>query len=138
MSKSGMPFLDIAKILEQLKVPGVDMSAILEARRKDIDALTQANRMAYENMQALARREAEILQQTMAEWQAAMTEMAGKNPAEMAAKGTELATRAFDRALVNMRELAEMTSKSQAQTYEVLNARFRENLEELRKLLQPK
>lgn len=138
MSNSGMTFPDISKILEQLKVPGIDMQAIIEARRKDIEALTQANQMAYESMQALARREAEILQQTMSEWQAAMAAMAGKNPAEMASKGTELATQAFGKALANMRELAEMASKSQAQAYEVLNRRFQENLEDLRKMLQPK
>ena len=134
----GTPFVDVTKILEQFKLPGIDIQSIVEARRKDVEALTQANQIAYESMQALARREAEILQQTMGEWQGAMAGMAGKSPTEMAAKGTELATQAFGRALANMRELAEMASKSQAQTYEVLNKRFQENLEDLRKLMQPK
>jgi len=138
MSNGMPPFVDITKILEQFKLPGMDISALMEARRKDVEALTQANQIAYQSMQALAQREAEILQQTMAEWQGAMAGMAGKSPTEMAAKGTELATQAFGRALANMRELAEMASKSQTQTYEVLNRRFRENLEELRKLMQPK
>ncbi len=134
----GPPFVDITKVLEQFKLPGIDMQAILEARRKDMEALAQANQIAYDNMQALARKEAEILQQTMAEWQGAMAGMAGKSPAEMAQKGTELAAHAFGRALANMRELAEMATRSQAQTYDVLNRRFQENLEELRRLLQPK
>ena len=138
MSNGMPPFVDITKILEQFKLPGVDINAIVEARRKDVEALTQANQIAYASMQALAQREAEILQQTMAEWQGAMAGMAGKSPTEMAAKGTELATQAFGRALSNMRELAEMASKSQTQTYEVLNRRFQENLEDLRKLMQPK
>jgi len=134
----GTPFVDVTKILEQFKIPGVDLQAVLEARRKDVEALTQANQIAFENMQALARREAEILQQTMTEWQGAMGGFAGKSPAEMAAKGTELATQAFGRALANMRELAEMATKSQSQAYEVLNKRFQENLEEMRKVMQPK
>jgi len=138
MTNTGMPFVDVTKLLEQFKLPGIDMNAIMQARRKDMEALAQANQIAYETMQALARREAEILQQTMSEWQGAMAGMAGTNPAEMAAKGTELATQAFGRALANMRELAEMASKSQTQTYEVLNKRFQENLEDLRKLMQPK
>jgi len=138
MSNGIPPFVDITKILEQFRLPGVDISAIVEARRKDVEALTQANQVAYESMQALARREAEILQQTMAEWQGAMAGMAGKTPQEMAARGTELATQAFGRALANMRELAEMASNSQSQTYEILNRRFQENLEELRKLMQLK
>ena len=134
----GMPFVDITKILEQFKLPGIDIQAVLDARRKDVEALTQANQIAYDNMQALAKREAEILQQTMTEWQAAMAGMARKSPTEMAATGTELATQAFGRALANMRELAEMATKSQSQAYEVLNKRFQENLEEMRKLMQPK
>ena len=138
MTNTGMPFVDVTKLLEQFKLPGIDMNAIMQARRKDMEALAQANQIAYETMQALARREAEILQQTMSEWQGAMAGMAGKNPAELAAKGTELASQAFGRALANMRELAEMASKSQTQTYEVLNKRFQENLEDLRKLMQPK
>ena len=138
MSNGMPPFVDITKILEQFKLPGMDISALMEARRRDVEALTQANQIAYQSMQALAQREAEILQQTMAEWQGAMAGMAGKSPTEMAAKGAELATQAFGRALANMRELAEMASKSQTQTYEVLNRRFQENLEELRKLMQPK
>ncbi|HEX5611006.1 MAG TPA: TIGR01841 family phasin [Burkholderiales bacterium] len=138
MSNSGMPFVDVTKILEQFKLPGIDLQAVMEARRKDMEALAQANQIAYENIQALARREAEILQQTMSEWQGAMAGMAGKSPAEVAAKGTELAGQAFGRALSNMRELAEMATRSQAQTYEILNRRFQENLDELRKLMQPK
>jgi phasin family protein len=67
-----------------------------------------------------------------------MAGMARKSPTEMAATGTELATQAFGRALANMRELAEMATKSQSQAYEVLNKRFQENLEEMRKLMQPK
>ena len=138
MSNGMPPFVDITKILEQFKLPGVDIGALMEARRKDVEALTQANQIAYQSMQALAQREAEILQQTMTEWQGAMAGMAGKSPTEMASKGTELATQAFGRALSNMRELAEMASKSQTQTYEVLNRRFQENLEELRKMMQLK
>lgn len=53
MPKTEMPFMDVSHLLEQFKVPGVDVSAILEARRKDIEALVTANRQAYEGMQLL-------------------------------------------------------------------------------------
>ena len=35
---------DLTKMLEQFKLPGVDTKEILEARRKDIDALLAADR----------------------------------------------------------------------------------------------
>ncbi len=46
---------DFTKLLEQYKLPGVDMTAVIEARRKDIDAITEANKIAYEGMQALVQ-----------------------------------------------------------------------------------
>ncbi len=135
---AGMPFVDMNQIFSQLKIPGVDLSAIFEARRKDIEALTQVNQHAYEGVQALVRREAEMMQQAVAELQSALKSMAAKSPGELASKGTELAKQAIERALANMRELAEIASKSQSQAYDVVNKRFQENLQELRQLLQPK
>jgi len=38
------PFRDLTQMLEQFKAPGVDMTAFVAARRKDVDALTAANK----------------------------------------------------------------------------------------------
>jgi len=130
------PFPDIAKLMEQFKVPGLDVSKIVEAQRKDIEALTQANQAAYAGVQELARRQTEILQETMAEWQAAMSQAAGGDSANMA-KQAELAQQAFGKAFGNMRELAEMAAKSQTQAWEVIQKRFHENLANMRNLMQP-
>ena len=128
------PFPDIAKLMEQLKVPGVDVSRIIESQKKDIEALTQANQAAYAGVQELARRQTEILQETMAEWQAAMAQ-AGSS--QSLAQQTDLAQKAFHKAFGNMRELAEITARSQAQAWEAMQKRFHENLAEFRKLMQP-
>ena len=139
MAKTEMPFMDINQLMEQFKIPGVDVSAIVEARRKDIEALMTANRQAYEGMQLLAQRQAEMLKEAMAEWQAATQDMMGaQSPTAGAAKKAELGKQALERALANMRELAEMATKSQSQAWAVINTRFHENLEELKKLGQPK
>jgi phasin family protein len=138
MDKTPMPFMDISKLMEQFKIPGVDLGAVVEARRKDIEALTQANQQAYQGMQALAQRQAEILKETMSEWQTSMQGMMGKNPGDIVAKQVALATEAFEKALANMRELSEIASRSQIQALETVNKRFQENLQELRKLMQPK
>jgi len=139
MAKTEMPFMDVNQLLEQCKVPGVDVSAILEARRKDIEALVTANRQAYEGMQLLGQRQAEMLHEATAKWQAATKDMmSAQSPGASAAKQAELGKQTFERALANMRELAEMATKSQTQAWEVVNRRFHENLEELKKLMHPK
>ena len=132
------PFVDVTKLMEQFKLPGIDMQAIVEARRKDIEALTEANRIAFQGMQALAQKQAEILQKSMQEAQAAMQGLAGGQTAASAGNPGELIQQAFQKALSNMRELAEMAGKSQAQAMEIVSKRVQENIEDAKKLMQPK
>ena len=73
MTNTDMPFMDISKMMEQFKLPGVDMEKIMDAQRKDVEALMAANKHAYEGMQALAQRQAQILQETMTQWQNVMS-----------------------------------------------------------------
>jgi len=138
MEKSTGPFVDVTRLMEQFKLPGIDIPAIVEARRKDIEALAEANRIAFDGMQALAQKQAEILQKSMQEAQAAMQGMTASPSAASAGNQGELIQQAFQKALSNMRELAEMAGRSQAQAMEVVGKRVQENIEETKKLLQPK
>ena len=88
-------------------------------------------------MQSLAKRQTEILRETMEAWQAAAKELAGKSLSESVEIRTELAKRALVKALGNMRELAEMATTSQTQVLDGIKKRAQENLAELKKLLQP-
>ncbi len=138
MAKKDFPFVDfdIAKMMGDFQFPGVDMTAMLDAQRKNIEALTEANRRAAEGMQALGQRQAEILQQTMAELSETMSGvMAGQTPEVDASKQAELAKEAFDRALGYMRELAEMASKANTEAFEVVNSRLQEQMQELKGLM---
>ena len=124
------PFGDLTKMFEQFKVPGVDMSAIVDARRKDIEALVEANKAAYEGMQALATKQAEMLQQAMQGIQSA----AGGDPAKQA----ELARKACEKALSDMKELAEIARKSQTDAMASITQRATQNMQEIKKMMQPK
>jgi phasin family protein len=139
MAKSGAtknPFPDVAKMIEQLKVPGLDVSGFIDTQRKNIEAITQANQAAYDSMRELAKRQMDILQETAAEWQAAMSE-AAKREGTNAARRADAAEKAFGKAFGNMRELAEMAAKAQTEAWEVVQKRFQENLADLRSLLVP-
>ena len=59
------PFLDLTRKFEQFKLPGVDMPSFVDARRKDVEALVTANKMAYETLLALGRAQADMLTQTL-------------------------------------------------------------------------
>ncbi|MDQ6628585.1 MAG: phasin family protein [Pseudomonadota bacterium] len=130
------PFGDVKKMIEQFKVPGVDMSAIVEARRKDIEALVAANKAASESMEALARKQAEMLTQAMKGMQEAAKGAVGSvgDPA----KQTEVVRKAFEKTLSDMRELAEMARSSQSDALAHITKRGTEHLQEIKKLMQPK
>jgi phasin family protein len=128
-------FGDIGKLLGQFKLPGIDVAAIVESQRKDMEALAEANRQAYEGIKALAQRRNEILKEALVEWRESMKDATGKdaltNSAEMAKKGVQ-------QAIDNFRELAEMEAKARSKAWKVLQDRFEENLANLQKLLRPK
>lgn len=128
------PFGDFGKMFEQFKVPGVDMSAIAEARRKDIEALVEANKAVYEGMQALASKQAEILKQAMEGIQGAAGSTEMRDPAKQA----ELARQAFEKTLADMKELAEIARKSQVDALASITQRATQNMQEVQKMMQPK
>lgn len=60
------------------------------------------------------------------------------NPQEMSAKQAEVARKAFEQALANMRELAEMVNKSNADAFAIINKRVTDSLQELKALVAAK
>jgi phasin family protein len=139
MAEESNPFSKLIQMLEQFRVPGVDMSSIIEARRKDIEALLDVNRSAYESMQAVARKQTEILTQAMQGLQDfAKAAATGGVGAPDVAKQTELARKAYQKALADMTDLAEMVRKSQVDAMAGITQRATQSLEDLKKLVQPK
>lgn len=136
MSKtSAYPFidLDVSKLMAEFKIPGVDVDAILASQRKNIEAVTAANQLAIEGFQAVVRRQAEILRQTMEEAGPLVTDLMGVgSPQDKVAKQAEVVKSAFEKALANMKELAEMVAKSNTEAANVISKRVSESLEELK------
>lgn len=128
---------DIAKMLEQFKLPGIDVAAIVESRRKDIDAVMAANKVALEGAQALGQKQSEILRKTLDEVRALVQQAtAGGSLTEKGTKAGELLQKALHEALENMRELADTAYKSQTDAFLVVSKRVEANLDELKALLQ--
>lgn len=128
---------DLSKMLGDMKVPGFDMQAVMDAQRKNIEALTAANQAAVQGMQAVAQRQAEILSQVVSEISSVAQQLANASstPQELTSKQAELARKAFEQALANARELAEMVSKSNTEAFAIINKRVTESLQELKALV---
>jgi phasin family protein len=132
------PFGDITKMMEQFKMPGIDMTAIMEARRKDIEAVVEANKAAFESMKALGAKQTEMFQQAMADIQQAAQTQGTSIGLGDPAKQTELVRNACQKALADMKELAEMARQSQADAMSHITRRATENMQEIKNLMTPK
>ena len=128
----GLP--DLSSMLEQMQLPGVDFERLADDARKNIEALQDANRTVAEGWQTLAEKQMEIFRNTMQHWQETMTAQGSTAPGESAEKQAQLAREGFERALENMRELAEIAAESQSKAFEIMRARFEENM---RSIFQP-
>ncbi len=128
--------IDITKMFGDMKLPAMpDMGALMAAHQRNIEALTAANKVAMEGAQAFARRQAEIVQQSVAELTEAMKSFAGvEAPQEKAAKQAELLKSAYERGVANLRELGDLISRSNTEAVEVLNHRFTQAMDEVKAL----
>lgn len=137
MAEFKNPFMemDVQKIMGEFRIPNVDVDAVVAAQKKNIEALTSANQLAVEGMQAIARRQSEILRQTVEELQRnTQALMENGAPEAKVTKTTELTKTAFEKAIANMKELSEMVTKSNAEAFDVINKRVAESLDEIRDL----
>ncbi len=142
--KKMMPELDPSKMAQQFtdvvgkfQMPGVDTKAIMETQRKNLEAVASANRLLVEGLQAVSKRQTEILQQTMEEVSSSINDLAKSGaPQEAAAKQAELIKSGFEKALGNMRELTEMVAKSNNEATDAVAGRISESLDELRSMAQ--
>ena len=139
MADKPMWDMDMSKMFADLKLPKVDMDAVMATQRKNIEALTSANKLAFEGMQAVARRQADVMRQMMEEMSGMISDMmSAGSPEEKVARQADLAKQTFEKILSNMKELAEMLSKSNSEAATVINARISESLEELKAMAQKK
>jgi phasin family protein len=130
---------EMMRAFTSMKMPGLpDFQAFADAQKRNLEALTTANKLAMEGAQAVGRRNMEIIQQVMSEMTQAMQSLSvtEASPNAKAAQQAELMRTAYERAVANMQEIAELIQKSNGEAVSVLNRRFAEALEEVKDLVK--
>jgi phasin family protein len=135
------PFLkefDVSKVFSEMKVPAMpDMEVVLTAHKRNLEALSEANRVALEGAQAVARRHMEIMQSTMAGLTSSLKDITVTDtPATRAAKQADLLKQAYENAVSNTRELGDLIQKSNTEAMQKLNHRFSEAMTEMKALFK--
>lgn len=136
MAKTEIPYFDISKALGEVSLPGIDLKALVEARRRDLEALAKANQLAVDGVRAVADKQAELLQAVIGELGSKIKELTAKGVPS--ADTTDLARRTIEKALAAMRDVAEAAARPQSAAVEVISTRVSESIAEIRQLLQRK
>ncbi len=129
---------DFTRIFADMKMPAMpDMEAVVIANRRNLEALAEANRLALEGAQAVARRNMEIMQNTMSSLTESIRELSESGtPAARAAKQADLLRQAYEAAVANTKELGDLIQKSNTEAMGKLNQRFSEAMSEMKTLFK--
>jgi phasin family protein len=128
------PQEEFLKLFGEFRMPAMpDFQALAEAQRKNIEAITAANRIAIEGAQAVARRQVEILQTSVSELSDAVQTMSREeSPVGKVARQTDLIKSSYEKAVSNVKELSDLIQKSNNEALNLLNARFSAALDEVK------
>lgn len=123
---------DLNKLFEQAKA-NFNPEVLVEAQKKNVAALVEANKVAAAGYQDIFKRQVAMYEETVATLQQTLSELGDTAlTAEAQAKQVEVAKAAFEKAVANLTELAEAAKKANEEAFEVVAARVRESVEELK------
>jgi phasin family protein len=126
-------FFDLSKVFGDLRFPGLDLQALTEWQRKNLEALTQANQLAVEGMRALTQRQGEIAQKAAEEASSVFRDWTQPSaPEDRFIRSLDAARLAFERGVANVRELSDMGTKASADVFGVIARRVSEGFDEVR------
>ena len=131
------PLKDLGERLQNLNLSGA-AGTIAASGRKDLEALIKANQKSYQGLQSVVKRQTEMLRDSITAWQGTVKALPGSDPKESIAKLDKMGRDAFKQALDDIRELADMAAKSQAEAFDIVRERITSNVDEVKKLLKQK
>jgi phasin family protein len=128
------PFdFDVTKMFADFRFRPFDVEAVWAAQRRNIEALSQANKLAVEGAQALAQRQLELTRQAFEGFSMLLRDLTQPASTEdRIAKNTEYAKQMLEKGISHGREVAALAAKTGTDAAEVLHRRASEGLDEIR------
>jgi phasin family protein len=124
---------DVARALGEYRIPALDVDAVVESQRRNLEALTHASQLAAEGVRAVTQRQAEIAQQSIEQASGLFREWTQPAaPAERLVRQVEASKQTFEKAVADARELAELVTKAGTEVFGIVARRASESLDEMR------
>ncbi|MEM9061694.1 MAG: phasin family protein [Pseudomonadota bacterium] len=141
------PFFDFNAMTDAMKVPGFDklpgfdkmpefptfdMGVFQEAQKKNMAAFVEANKTAYSGYAAIAKRQTEMFEAAIAETKDRINALQGQGmTVESAQANYETLKTAMEKAMSDVKEVAEMANSTNTDAFEILKSRAEEAFAEM-------
>jgi phasin family protein len=116
-----------------LQFSGPDVETMFAGQHKNVEAMMQANRLALDGVEAIWRRQLDLIQEAVEELTTLVGDFAQpRGPLrEKLAKHAENSKRALEKNLASARELTGLATKATTDAMNIINQRFFEGLGEM-------
>jgi phasin family protein len=116
-----------------LPFSGPEVETMFASQRRNVEAIMQAHRLAFDGVQAVWRRQLDFVQQAVEGLTAHVGDLAPpfRPLNEKLAKHAEYSKQAFEKNLANACGLTEIASKVATDATNIINQRFCDGLDEL-------
>ncbi|MBK3664984.1 TIGR01841 family phasin [Bradyrhizobium diazoefficiens] len=128
----------LRKFGSDLGLPKLNVDELLQAQKKNIDALGQSAKVAAEGAQSVAQKQREVLEAGLREAETLAREYKPLGQMhENTALQTEFARKVFEIAVEGARESASTARQSTTEAVKIIQDRVKESLEEIRANVRP-
>lgn len=128
----------LRKFGSDLGLPKLNVDELLQAQKKNIDALGQSVKVAAEGAQSVAQKQREVLEAGLREAETLAREYKPLGQMhENIALQTEFARKVFEITVEGARESASTARQSTTEAVKIIQDRVKESLEEIRANVRP-
>jgi len=134
MAEAQQPFIDmLRKFGADLNLPRLEIDKVIESHRKNLEAIGSSAGAISEGAKSIADKQREIIQTMLSEAASMVRDFRPDGGvATIIPRQVEFARKAFDFAVKNTREIAELANKSTAEAMKILQDRMQAGLAEIR------
>lgn len=131
------PQNDFSELFKGYDSSPVDMKSFLETQRKNLQAMNEAQQVAFEGLQQLAQRQTELFSQFIEDNSSiAKQALSEGTPEEKIAQNADIFKSTYERSIDGLQELSEIVTEKNKQTTGILNKRVSASVNELKSAIK--
>jgi len=121
------------------KLPGFDVTTILDIQRRNVEALSAANQTIAQGLQTGVRRQGEIARQSVKQFQDLLSvKPSSTSVEETLVKQIDVAKTSYEETMADARELSDLVAKVGSEAVDILSRRVVASLDEVKAAARPK